>query len=137
MILRSEVDETQEVHGQTKLHPDAGKNEGISQLVSRVSNDGSFTPADVGALDLELRKWRKLVQDLRVDARWELQDGAQSPLMTLVIAKGAVKDERIQQIALRLGKDAEADAHEKCELPHLVPRCPDVRESLNIERQNL
>ena len=120
MVLRDEVDESQEIHGQTQLHPGASENEGISQLVGRVSNNGCFTLADECALDLELRKRRKLVQDLRVDARRELQDGAQSPLVTLVVPEGTMEDERVQQLALRLGKDAEADAHKKCELP---PSC--------------
>ena len=137
MILRSEVDETQEVHGQTALHPDASKHEGVSQLISRVSNDGSLALADECAMDLELRNWRKLVQDVRVHTRWELQNGAQSSFVTLIIAKGAVKDEGVQQIALRLRQDAKADTHEKLEFPHLVPRCPDVREGLNIEGQDL
>ncbi len=102
MILRSEVDETQEVHRQAALHPNAGKNEGVSQLIGRVSNDGSLALADECAMDLELRNWRKLVQDVRVHTRWELQEGAQSSFVTLIIAKGAVKDEGVQQVAVRL-----------------------------------
>ena len=68
MVLRTEVDETQKVHGQTELHPGASTNEGISQLIGRISYDGSFRLADECILDLELSKRRELVQDLGVGA---------------------------------------------------------------------
>ena len=68
MVLRTEVDETQKVHGQTALHPDARTHEGISQLIGRIRYDGGLCLADEGVLDLEMNNRRKLVQDMGVDA---------------------------------------------------------------------
>ncbi len=68
MVLGTEVDEAQKVHWQTALHPDPRTHEGISQLIGRISYDGSFCLTDECILDLKLSKRRKLVQDLGVDA---------------------------------------------------------------------